>query len=73
MPQAFVLVAFLTAAVVLSLVAHMAARDVVILLGAVGSVGVAVVLATTTKGGGRGGGRLLKRLLSAAMNNGAGG
>lgn len=72
MPQALVLVAFLAAAVILSLVAHMSVRDVAILLGAAGGVGVAVVASTTMKGGGGGGVRLLKRLLSAAVNNGSG-
>lgn len=68
------LVAFLAAAVILSLVAHMAVRDIVFLLVAAGGVGAAVVLATTMKGGGgRGRGRsLFKRLLTAVVNNGAG-
>ncbi|MFJ2008526.1 hypothetical protein [Streptomyces chartreusis] len=72
MPQALVIVAFLAAAVILSLFANMPVRDVVILLGAAGGVGVGVVLAANVKGGKRGGGRLLKRLLDAALNNGAG-
>ncbi|MVO88464.1 hypothetical protein GPA10_27805 [Streptomyces sp. p1417] len=79
MPQALVLVAFLAAAVTLSLFAGMSARDVTFLLSAAGGVGVAVVLTagahtyTHTEGGRRGGaGRLVRRLLNAALNNGAG-
>ncbi|MEU8992833.1 hypothetical protein AB0C98_41720 [Streptomyces sp. NPDC048558] len=74
MPQAFVIVAFLAAAVVLSLTARMPVRDVALLLGAAGGVGVGVLLVANMKGGGRsrGGGRLLRRLLHAALGNNAG-
>ncbi|MGW7521130.1 hypothetical protein ACWGJ2_36670 [Streptomyces sp. NPDC054796] len=64
--------AFLTAAVVLSMVAHMAIADVVLLLLAAGGVGAAVVAATTLQRGGHGAGRLLKRLLKAAVTSGNG-
>ncbi|GAB2808458.1 hypothetical protein [Streptomyces daliensis] len=66
MPQVLVLVAFLTAAVVLSLVAHRAVAGVVLLF-AVGGVGVGVVVATAVQRGGRGG-----RLLKAAVTSGSG-
>ncbi|GGR46332.1 hypothetical protein [Streptomyces netropsis] len=74
MPQALVLVAYLAAAVILSLAARMPVRDVAILLGAAGVVGVTVLLAANVKGGrsaGRGKG-LLRRLLAAALTNGSG-
>ncbi|MEV5239557.1 hypothetical protein AB0K89_10660 [Streptomyces cinnamoneus] len=75
MPQALVLVAYLAAAVTLSLAAHMPVRDVAILLGAAGTVGVTVLLAASVKGGkNTGGGRgLLRRLLNAALTNSSSG
>ncbi|MER6138312.1 hypothetical protein [Streptomyces sp. NPDC001815] len=76
MAQAVVIVAFLAAAVLLSLFAQMSVSDVLVLLGSVGAVGAAVVVTANVKvgsgRGGSGGGGLLKRLLSAALNNGAG-
>ncbi|MEU4213222.1 hypothetical protein AB0F13_25080 [Streptomyces sp. NPDC026206] len=74
MPQALVLVAYLAAAVTLSLSARMPVRDVAILLGAAGVVGVTVLLAASVKGGRSTGGRrgLLRRLLNAALTNGSG-
>ncbi|MEV5242582.1 hypothetical protein AB0K89_26270 [Streptomyces cinnamoneus] len=71
MPQALVLVAYLAAAVTLSLTAHMPVHNVAILLGAAGTVSVTVLLAASVKegrntGGGRG---LLRRLLNAALAN----
>lgn len=74
MPHALVIIAFLAAAVVLSLFAHMPVHtvyDVLLLLGGAGSVGVAVVLAVAF-GERRRGGSLLRRLLNAVLNNGAG-
>ncbi|MFI9311144.1 hypothetical protein [Streptomyces triculaminicus] len=73
MPQALVLVAFLTAAVTLRLAGHMPVRDVAILLGASGAVGVTVLLAASVRGGKSGGGGrgLLRRLLNAALTNGS--
>lgn len=71
MPQGLVIVAYVAATVILSLFAHMPVRDVVLLLGAAGGVGV--VLTANAKGGkGGGGGRLLRRLLNASLNNSAG-
>ncbi|MGW5739654.1 MULTISPECIES: hypothetical protein [Streptomyces] len=73
MAQALVIVAFLAAAVVLSLFTPMPVREVLLLLGAVGGLGVAVVVAanaTRHRGAGRERG-LLRRIVAAVLNNGA--
>ncbi|MEU7552998.1 hypothetical protein AB0B01_11725 [Streptomyces sp. NPDC044571] len=73
MAHAFVITAFLAAAVILSLTAHMAVQDILILLGGAGSVSVAVLISANIKTGGKGsGGGLLRRLLNAALTNGSG-
>ncbi|MFE2553636.1 hypothetical protein ACFXGI_34650 [Streptomyces sp. NPDC059355] len=73
MAHAFVITAFLAAAVILSLVAHMQAKDILILLGGAGAVSVAVLVSANVRGGGKGGGGgLLSRLLNAALSNGTG-
>ncbi|MEU5075994.1 hypothetical protein AB0G76_31205 [Streptomyces asoensis] len=71
MPQALVILGFLTAAVVLHLVAHTDVQDTVTLLSAAGGVSVAALLAAGFRNSsGRGG--LLRRLLNAALNPGSG-
>lgn len=72
MAQALVIVAFLAAAVVLSLCAHMPVRDVLLLLGAAGAIGVAVVVAANAKSGTGKQEKLIRRLVAAALNNGSG-
>ncbi|WP_327359895.1 hypothetical protein [Streptomyces sp. NBC_01296] len=74
MAHALVITAFLAAAVILTLAAHMAARDTLTLLGGAGAVAVVVLVSANVKGGnGKDGGTgLLRRLLSAAFSPGSG-
>ncbi|MFD6470045.1 hypothetical protein [Streptomyces goshikiensis] len=75
MAHALVITAFLAAAVILSLTAHMPARDILTLLGGAGAVAVVVLVSANVRGGGNdknGGMGLLRRLLSAAFTPGAG-
>ncbi|EDY59942.1 MULTISPECIES: hypothetical protein [Streptomyces] len=71
MPQALVILGFLSAAVVLRLVTPIAVRDIVVLLSAAGGTSVAVLLAAgfNSRRGGQG---LLRRLISAALTSGSG-
>ncbi|WP_328623644.1 MULTISPECIES: hypothetical protein [unclassified Streptomyces] len=69
MAHAFVINAFLGAAVLLSVVAHMPVQDILVLLGGAGAVGVAVLVASTVKGGKSGQAGLLRRLLTAAFGS----
>ncbi|MEV6179882.1 hypothetical protein [Streptomyces sp. NPDC052015] len=69
MPQALVLLGFLAATVVLRLVADMTIHDIVVLLTAAGSIGVAVLVAASIRNVG---GRLLRRLIKAALTSGSG-
>ncbi|MET7889218.1 hypothetical protein [Streptomyces avermitilis] len=71
MAQALVILGFLTAAVVLHLVAHTDVQDTVTLLSAAGGMSVAVLLAAGFHHN-RGRGSLLQRLLNAALNPGSG-
>ncbi|WP_326763233.1 hypothetical protein OG978_47405 (plasmid) [Streptomyces sp. NBC_01591] len=74
MAQAIVLVAFVTAAVVLCLAAHMPVNtvyDVLLLLGGAGSIGVAVLLAAGVSDRRRSG-NFLRRIVTAVLNNGSG-
>ncbi|MDQ0904372.1 hypothetical protein QFZ22_000357 [Streptomyces canus] len=71
LPQALVILGFLTAAVVLRLVAHASVQDTMILLGAASSVSVVVLLATSYRHG-PSRRRLLRRLLNAALMPGSG-
>ncbi|OEJ49663.1 hypothetical protein [Streptomyces agglomeratus] len=68
--QAFVIVTFVAAAVILSLVAHMEVQDVALLLAAAGGVGVAVLVAANVKNRSRG--LLLRRVLNAVLTPGSG-
>ncbi|MFF0561521.1 hypothetical protein [Streptomyces sp. NPDC004266] len=63
MAHAFVIAAYLAAAVLLSLIARMPVEDILILLGGAGAVSVAVLVASNV----RSGGGLLRRLLNAAI------
>lgn len=67
MPHALVIAAYLAAAVLLSLYAHMPVQDILVLLGGAGAVSVAVLVASNVKNGKGGGGGLLRRLLNAAL------
>ncbi|MFJ6558166.1 hypothetical protein ACIQNT_39005 [Streptomyces luteogriseus] len=69
MPQALVILGFLTAALVMRLVARASLQDTVVLLSTAGAVSVIVVLAA---GPHRGPLRLLRRLLNAALMPGSG-
>lgn len=69
MPQALVLLGFLTATVILRLVADMMLQDIVLLLTAAGGIGVAVLVAASVRNSG---GRLLRRLLKAALASSSG-
>ncbi|MEV7003873.1 hypothetical protein AB0N62_40365 [Streptomyces sp. NPDC093982] len=71
LPQALVILGFLTAAVVLRLVAHASVQDTVLLLGIAGSVSVIVLLAAGYRHG-PSRRRLLRRLLNAALMPGSG-
>ncbi|MFJ6528478.1 hypothetical protein ACIQMZ_24815 [Streptomyces longwoodensis] len=72
MPQAFVILGFVAATVVLTLAAHLSVRQIAVLLASAGGIGVVVLLTlnVTHESPGR---RLLRRLLSAAANSGTGG
>ncbi|MFK0047724.1 hypothetical protein ACIQU4_27280 [Streptomyces sp. NPDC090741] len=75
MAHALVITAFLAAAVILTLAAHMPARDTLALLGGAGADAVVVLVSANVKGGGNGtngGTGLLRRLLSAAFTPGSG-
>ncbi|MFB6531661.1 hypothetical protein [Streptomyces sp. NPDC056399] len=67
--QVAVIGLFLTAAVVLRLVAKMEINEIAILLGWAGGIGVVVILASNAGGGGGGPRRLLRRMLNAAAGN----
>ncbi|MDK9496168.1 hypothetical protein QEZ40_000511 [Streptomyces katrae] len=69
MAHAFVITAFLTAGVVLSLTARMPAQEILVLLGGVGAVSVAVLVAAGVRNAGAG---LPSRLLRAAFAPGTG-
>ncbi|MER5347839.1 hypothetical protein ABT030_47835 [Streptomyces mirabilis] len=71
LPQALVILGFLTASVVLRLVARASVQDTMILLGAAGSISVVVLLATSFRHG-PSRRRLLRRLLNAALMPGSG-
>jgi hypothetical protein len=70
MAHAFVLVAFLAAAVVLTLIAHMDVRDILILLGGAGGTGAAVLLAAHMKNQRniRASAGVLRRIINAVLN-----
>ncbi|MFF3336133.1 hypothetical protein ACFYWX_42560 [Streptomyces sp. NPDC002888] len=72
MPQAFVILGFVAATVVLALVARMTVPDIVTLLTAAGGISVVVLLAANVRNGGGGGARLLRRLVRAAVGPGSG-
>ncbi|MFF1401066.1 hypothetical protein ACFVZD_46095 [Streptomyces sp. NPDC058287] len=74
MAHAIVLVAFVTAAVVLCLATRMPVNnvsDVLLLLGGAGSIGVAVLLSAGV-GNRRRSGNFLRRIVTAVLNNGTG-
>ncbi|MFE7439357.1 hypothetical protein ACFU7X_02655, partial [Streptomyces chartreusis] len=71
LPQALVILGFLTAAVVLRLLAHASVQDTVLVLGIAGSAGVIVLLAAGYRAG-PSRRRLLRRLLNAALMPGSG-
>ncbi|MFE0449097.1 hypothetical protein [Streptomyces fungicidicus] len=71
MPQALVILGFLSAAVVLRLVTPIAVRDIVVLLSVAGGTSVAVLLAVGFNSR-RGSHSLLRRLISAALTSGSG-
>ncbi len=71
MPQALVILGFLTAAVVLRLSAHMTVQDIVVLLTVAGTTSVAVLLAVGIHSR-RGGHSLLRRMLKAALTSASG-
>ncbi|MEV0254625.1 hypothetical protein AB0H82_10210 [Streptomyces sp. NPDC050732] len=70
MPQAFVLVAFLAAAVVLTLIAHMNVGDILILLGGAGGIGAGVLFSVHMKSrrSPRAGMSLFRRIITAVLN-----
>ncbi|MCX4673540.1 hypothetical protein OG453_44085 [Streptomyces sp. NBC_01381] len=71
MPQAFVLVAFLAAAVVLTLTAHMDVNDILILLGGAGGIGAVVLFSAHMKQKGpRAGAGVFRRIITAVLNQG---
>ncbi|MFF9011235.1 hypothetical protein ACF087_36390 [Streptomyces goshikiensis] len=70
--HAFVITAYLAAAVLLTLIAHMAVQDILVLLGGAGAVSVAVLVASGVNSGKGGGTGLLRRLLNAAVGPGSG-
>ncbi|MER6471547.1 hypothetical protein [Streptomyces collinus] len=65
MAQAFVILGFLTAAVVLRLLTPMTVHDILVLLAVAGLTGVAVLLLFTVRLRNGGTGRWLLRLLNA--------
>ncbi|WP_191878679.1 MULTISPECIES: hypothetical protein [Streptomyces] len=69
MAHASVITAFLAAAVALSLTARMPVQDILVLLGGVGAVSVAVLVAAGVRNVGAG---LSSRLLRAAFAPGTG-
>ncbi|MFE4626971.1 hypothetical protein, partial [Streptomyces mirabilis] len=71
MPQALVILGFLTAALVMRLAAHASLQDTVVLLSTAGAVSVIVVLAAGQHHN-QGPLRLLRRLLNAALMPGSG-
>ncbi|GAA2331293.1 hypothetical protein [Streptomyces cuspidosporus] len=71
MPQALVILGFLSAAVVLRLVTAITVRDIVVLLSVAGGTSVAVLLAAGFNSRRRGH-SLLRRLISAALTSGSG-
>ncbi|GAA5216824.1 hypothetical protein [Streptomyces thinghirensis] len=70
MPQALVILGFLTAAVVLRLAAQASVQDTAVLLVVVGGVSVAVLLAAGFHGRSRR--RLWRRVLNAVLAPGSG-
>ncbi|MGW0395969.1 hypothetical protein ACWDYJ_34945 [Streptomyces sp. NPDC003042] len=72
MAHAFVITAYLAAAVLLTLIAHTPVQDILFLLGGAGAVSVAVLVASNVKDGKGGGTGLLRRLLNAAVGPGNG-
>ncbi|WP_329375740.1 hypothetical protein OG625_00275 [Streptomyces sp. NBC_01351] len=70
--HAFVITAYLAAAVLLALIAHMPVQDILVLLGGAGAVSVAVLVASNVNDGKGGRTGLLRRLLNAAVGPGNG-
>ncbi|MGV9502698.1 hypothetical protein ACWDQ0_30900 [Streptomyces sp. NPDC003642] len=70
MPQAIVILGFLSAAVILRLITPMTVRDIVALLVVAGIISVIVLLAAGYRR--RSGHSLLRRLLNAALTSGSG-